>query len=270
MGMACVLAASFVAGPAAADTMAGFTAMGSIYYTHTSVTGGTDSNLAGGGVSIGMPVDEISGLNWQLDGNYNHIWGSCTGGCSAELWNLGFSPFWAGQSGRAGINVNYETQTHLGHLTNGGLFTEWYFGKLTAAAKGGWLSTGGSAVGGHGNYVGGAVTFYALPNLSITGAADWNDLVTGHGCSTCGRTDLHNWYLSAIVEFLVSEQFPISIYGGYSYGHHTDSFFHDSSNTHTFLIGAHYYLGRGMPLIDQHRNGNLFPWLRGSSFFGPL
>lgn len=275
MGTACVLAASFVAGPAAADTLAGFTTMATVNYTHTSVTSNSsvpDSNQAGIGGAIGMPIDEVSGLNWQLDGNYNHIWGSCGdgGSCSAELWNLGFSPFWAGQSGRLGINANYATETHLGHLTNAGLFTEWYFGPLTVAAKGGWLSSGGAAVGGHGNYFGGAVTFYALPNLSITGAADWNDLVTGRGCSTCGRTDLHNWYLSAIVEFLISEAWPISIYGGFTYGHHTDSLFDDHFNTSTFLVGVHYYLGRGMPLIDQHRNGNLVPWLRGASPNGPL
>jgi len=285
MGTACVLAAAFVAGPAAADTLAGFTAMVNADYTHTSVTSSSsqpDLNTAGLGGAIAMPVDEISGLNWQLDGQYNHAWvggsGSSSSG-SAEFWDLGFSPFWAGQSGRVGLNVNYMTQTHFGHLTNGGLFTEWYFGNITAGFKGGWLSSGGTPTGGHGNYAGGAVTFYALPNLSVTGSADWYDLVSGHGCgSACGRTDTNNWDISALVEFLVSERFPLSIYGGFTYGTHHDTFFdtflhafvQEKFNTSTFLVGFHYYLGGGMPLIDLNRNGNLRPWLRGSGWEGPL
>ena len=276
MGTAGVLAAALVAGPAAANTLAGFTTMVGASYTHTSVTGNgsiPDSNEAALGGSIAMPIEEVTGINWQLDAQYAHHWGDCGdgGSCSAEIWNFGFSPFWAGESGRIGFNVNYLTATHFGHLTSGGGFAEWYFGPVTAHVKGGWISSGGTPIGGHGNYLGGAVTGYALPNLSITGAFNWGDLVTGQSCSVCGRSDINERLWSAIVEFLVSERIPISIWGSFTYGQHSVPSsvvgINDKFNSTTWMVGVRYYVGQAT-LIEQHRNGNLFGWLRGAASVG--
>ena len=303
MGTACFLATALVAGPAAANSLTGFTAMLDTHYTHSTYSSFDPVPTAGPfnetweqgdawnswsfGGSIAMPVADVPGINWQVDAQYAHRWGSdahlCNDidGCSAiaqsaEAWDFGFSPFWAGEQGRVGINLNYNTTTHWGHLTNGGVFGEWYFGPITAAAKAGWLSAGGTPTGGHGNYYGGAVTFYALPNLSITGSVTWSDLVTGStlvsvsnpGCfaSVCGRRDWNQLTYGAVVEFLVSEALPFSVYGGISYTQYTRTenavIPGDDFTSLNWLVGLRFYPGSGQ-LINKHRDGNLFSWLRG-------
>jgi hypothetical protein len=293
MGTACILASALGAGPAAAASLMGFTAMVDTHFGRTTFSdSGSDSNDQNAwslGGSIAMPIDELAGINWQIDAQYTHGWNGTDntfdtdGNClvcdarSAETWDFGFSPFWAGENGRFGINVNYSTETHWGHLTNGGAFGEWYFGNITAHLKGGWLSSGGTPFGGHGNYYGGAITGYVLPNLAITGSVTWSDLVTGAtlestpfpSCSaqTCGRRDWNQLNYGAQVEFLVSESLPISVYGGFNYTQFTISEgiptgTADDFNAYTWMIGVRFYPGSGA-LINKHRDGNLFGWLRG-------
>jgi len=289
MGTACVVAAAFAAGPAAANSLAGFTSMVDTHYTHTTFSSDISGNWNGWslGGAIAMPVEDIAGINWQLDGEYTHGWngkdntfdsdGNCIvcNASSSETWNFGFSPFWAGAQGRVGINLNYLTTTHLGHVTNGGVFGEWYFGNITAFAKAGWLSSGGTPIGGHGNYYGGGVTGYIMPNLSLTGMVNWSDLVTGASlnfdcfASNCGRRDFNQLSYAAVIEFLVSERIPISIYGGFEYTQYTVTenakFSGADFNASTFIVGVRFYPGAGA-LINKHRDGNLAGWLRGADF----
>jgi hypothetical protein len=279
--------ATLAAGPAAAQIM-GFAGFADVGYSNTSFGdsdsyGGDDSwNNIHVGAGIAFPVDEVPGIAWQLDGNYS----SQSGDDGSQIvWNLGGSMWWGGVESRFGININYETVTDYGSLTNGGVFGEWYLGNFTVAAKGGWLWGGGTPNGGRGNYLGGQVGGYFVPNFWLGGGVTWSDMVSGStlvggGYSappcygpTCGRRDLTETNFTIDGEFLVSDTFPISVYGGYTY---TDWKISenvsnpllasgDDFDTNTFFIGLRYYMGGMGSLANMHRNGNLRGWLRGAN-----
>lgn len=263
MGTACVLAAAaLTAGPAAADTLTGFAGVLNTNFTSTdSSISGTDtlkSWLLGG--SVAMPLSDLAGLNVQVDASYTHNWENHF---SEEDWHFGGSVFWANMDTRFGANIGYENDNSIGHLTNGGAFGEYYFGPLTAMLKGGWLDSGGTGFGGRGNYLGGAVEGYIMPDLSITGSVDWQDIVTGRGNPQFGRGDLRSTSFEAIVEFLFFEEAGVSGYVGYRY---TSDKLAPIADFHTnaWLVGIRWYVGGGGSLMDHQRNGNLNPWLPGA------
>lgn len=258
MGTACVFAtAALTAGPAAAAPLTDFAG------TLTSSFGMTDNSESSGdevkswllGGSFAAPLSDIAQLNVQADAAYVHNWAD---GFSREDWNFGGSAFWAGMDGRLGANFSYWNFNRFGHITNGGAFGEWYFGVLTMMAKGGWLSSGGSGIGGHGNYLGGAVEGYVMPDLGITGGVEWMDLVTGQGCQICGRGDVRATIWTVAAEFLFDEGLGLAGFASYSY--HDNKFFNFESNDNAWRVGLRWYTGGGA-LIDRHRNGTLNPWL---------
>jgi hypothetical protein len=282
LGTSCVLAAALAAGPAAADQLAGFNGFADGTYTHTTYNrcGGCDDWNAGTfGVGMALPLADLPNLNWQLDGSYSHQWtgsGEVVGDCaedscfstghSQEVWNFGFSPFWAGPMSRFGLNLNYETTTHFGHITNGGGFMEWYINDvITVAAKGGYLSSGGAEFGGHGHYLAGSATFYGTPDLAISGGIDWQDIVTGFGCAfgaPCIRGDVGVTAFGIDAEFMPFDDIGASIFAGFTYREYygTDNDF----NSSTFDVGLRYYTGVAAgSLQNRHRNGNLRGFLRG-------
>jgi hypothetical protein len=284
LGTVSVLA-TLAAGPAAADTLMGFAGTADAAYANTSFGGDSgysndNMNSFGLGAAIAFPIDEIPNLNWQLDASY---FSSSADQSSSITWNLGGSLFLAYPGSRSGININYQTLTDYGSATNGGVFTEWYFGNITAAAKGGWLWGGGTPAAGRGNYLGADVGGYFMPNLSIDAAVSWADLVTsatqGWYCygPTCGRRDLTHTDFGIEAEFLVSETFPVSVFGGYQYSEvkisenvANPNLVADSYNTNTFFIGLRYYMGGAGTLIEHHRNGNLRSFLRGANGLVPF
>jgi len=284
LGTVSVLA-TLAAGPAAADQLDGFAGFADLQYSNTSwddsYSSDDSSNNFTAGLGIAFPVDEVDALAWQLDGNYSSQSGD---GSSRIVWNLGGSFFLSYPGSRTGININYETMTDFGSLTNGGLFTEWYFGNITAAAKGGWLWGGGTPSGGRGNYLGGNVAGYIMPNFALEGSITWSDLISGstgvgggYGgpCfgPTCGRRDFTETNFTISGEFLVSQTFPVSVFGGYTYtdwkvsenSNNPNLVSGDDFNTNTFFIGVRYYMGGMGTLIENHRNGNVRPWLRGAN-----
>jgi len=306
LGTVSVLA-TLAASPAAADQLAGFAGFADLMYSHQSLDldddffGNLDTDGWNGvtvGAGIAFPVAEIPNLAWQLDGNYSSQSGDetiCTdpfdidtcysGGGSRIVWNLGGSFFLAFTQSRWGININYETVTDFGAMTNGGIFVEWYLANFTIAGKGGWLWGNGTPNGGRGNYLGAQAGGYFVPNLWIGGSVAWSDLITGSTqvgggiiippCfgPTCGRRDATETNYTLDAEFLVSESFPLSIFGGYTF---TDLKLSENvsnpplasgadSNANTFFIGVRYYLGGMGSLMDMHRNGNLRGWLRGAN-----
>jgi hypothetical protein len=306
LGTVSVLA-TLAAGPAAADQLMGFAGFVDATYSHSTVDndsdffGNTDTNGWNNitvGAGIAFPVDEIDALAWQLDGNYSSQSGDNATVCydpgdldtcfdasqSRIVWNFGGSLFLSFPGSRTGININYNTTTDFGSLTNGGLFTEWYFGNFTVAAKGGWLWGGGTPNGGRGNYLGANVAGYFVPNLYLGGSVTWADLISGstgvgggYGgpCfgPTCGRRDFTATNFTLDAEFLVSQTLPISIFGGYTFTDYKVSENVSNPNlidgndfsANTFFIGVRYYMGGMGSLIDMHRNGNLRPWLRGAN-----
>jgi hypothetical protein len=265
VGTACVLAAAaLTAGPAAAGTLTDFAGvLGTSYISSSNSMSGSQTlkswPIAG---SAAMPLSTIDGLNAQLDASYTHNWASGNGThYSREDWNFGGSAFWAGMDSRIGLNADYSNYNRIGHLTNGGAFGEYYFGAITAMGKGGWLSGGGSQFGGHGNYLGGAVEGYVIPDLGITGAVEWADVVMGRGCQTCGRGDRRSTAFQFLVEYLFVEELGIAGYAGYTYQSDKFGAANDTHNN-VWRVGVRWYLGGGS-LIDHQRNGNLNPWLPG-------
>jgi hypothetical protein len=263
LGTASVLAmAALLASPAAAGPLTDFAGTLQTEYSNFNADNtGQDSNnwLLGG--SAAAPLSDIANLNIQGDVSYNHSWESHF---SQETWNFGGSAFWAGMDGRIGLNVNYLTATHSGHITTGGVLGEWYFGNITAMAKGGWVNGGGTATGGNGNYAGGAVEFYVMPDLGITGGVEWSQVIEGSAQQLAGRTGLNNTVWEITAEWLVAEEYGVSVYGGYA--HDNVKFKSLLSNLRVddedniFRIGLRWYLGGGS-LVDHHRNGTLNPWL---------
>lgn len=299
--------ATLAASPAAAQ-VTGFAGFVDLSYAHSSQDndndffGNTDTigrNAFTVGAGIAFPVDEIGGLAWQLDGNYSSQTGddvtlcldpsdldTCfESGSSRIVWNFGGSFFLAYAGSRTGININYETMTDFGSVTNGGLFTEWYLGNFTVAAKGGWLWSGGTPSGGRGNYLGANVAGYFGPNFAVGGSVTWADLISGSTFQgggiipptcfgpTCGRRDFTETNFTIDAEFLVSATFPLSVFGGYTFtdfkqGENISNPFlvnEMDSNSNTVFIGVRYYMGGMGSLMELHRTGNLRPWLRGAN-----
>jgi hypothetical protein len=265
MGAACVLAvAAFAAGPAAASTLTDFSGVVNTEFNSAKAgfSGGDSSEptvkswLLGG--SAAGPLSTLPNLNFQVDASYATSWANHF---SAIRWDFGGSLFWANDDGRFGANFNYVTVTREGgHTTNGGVFGEWYFGELTGMAKGGWLSTGGTESGGRGNYFGAAIEGYIMPDLGITGSADWTDVITGAGCQVCGRGDVRATLWGITAEYLFSEDYGLSGYAGYTYS--TDRAFQEDFHENVWRIGLRWYTGGGSLQMHQ-RNGNLNPWLPG-------
>ena len=260
LGTASVLGMALMAVPAAAATLTGFSGVVTTSYGQNDqedVDGTLKNWLLGG--SVAGPLSDLPNLNFQFDASYTHNWEE---DFSAEVWNLGGSAFWANNDGRIGINVNYLTQTHFGHDTNYGAFGEWYFGNITGMAKAGWVSSGGAANGGRGNYLGAALSGYFFPDLALTGGVEWAQKISGFGCQVCGRQGTNATALEIAAEFLFSEDYGVSGFASYA---HTNLSFGDNSDDlsdNAFRVGLRWYTGGG-DLMARHRNGNLNPWLPG-------
>ena len=225
---------------------------------------------------MALPLADLENLNWEAGASYGHNWtedythaNGRSYSDSAEDWNFDFDVFWAGPQSRFGFNGHYDTITHLGHISNGGAFAEYYFNdSLTLAAKGGYQWAGGQPISGHGAYLGIAPTLYAMPNLALTAGFDWQDDVTGGPCQVglqvnrfC-RGDIGGTSFFVNGEFLLNEDIPVAAWAGYT---HTDNkFLHEHSNTNTFMVGLRWYFTGGGTLEDHHRNGALHWYLPGT------
>jgi hypothetical protein len=272
LGTACVFATALAAGPAAADQLQGFQGFASAAFGHSGFSdcGGCDDLNSGTfGVGMALPLADLPNLNWQIDGSYSHQWKHGPS-FSQQVWDFGFSPFWAGPQSRFGLDLAYETVTHFGHRTNGGAFMEWYWGDaFTISAKGGYLSNGGDANGGHGHYLAGALTFYGTPDLAISGTVDWQDQVSGFGCvfgPPCTRGDISEVSFGIDAEFLPLEDLGLAVFGGVLFSNTSQPNFLPGGDftATTFNIGLRYYTGVAAgSLENRHRNGQLHDFLRG-------
>jgi hypothetical protein len=294
MGTACVAAAALAAGPAAADTLTGFSGYAKAEYRHQTfndnpLSSSVDSNSkAGFGIGGALPVTGIPNLNVQVDASYATSWTndyahrspnyctppassgpscSSTFSDSAAIWNFGITPFLAYAGSRWGMNLNYETVTGKGHLTNGGGFMEWYMSEtMTVAAKAGYLHSGGTKQGGHGHYLAAQGTFYTMPNVALSVSADWRQLLTGgamaQGTIACPRNcmlGMNGVFYSVEGEWLVNEEYGVSLTGSYTYA--ADEVFKQETNSSIFRFAVKYYTGSGS-LLEHHRNGTLREFLR--------
>jgi hypothetical protein len=275
LGTACVFAAALAAGPAAADTLAGFNGFADTQYAHnsfTSCSGCAARNEASLGLGMALPLADLPNLNWQMDAKYQHDWWTHNSqNHSQEVWDFGLSPFWAGPESRFGLNLAYETITHFGHETNGGAFMEWYLSDvITLAAKAGYISDGGTPTGGTGEYIGGQALFYAMPDLAVSGHISYQGgttssrqfsgavCVAGLSCPSQGK---HNTSFGIHGEYLPDEDVGLALNAGFTYIEFGGiQNFKDTR----FDFGLKYYTGvAGGSLENRHRNGSLRDWLRG-------
>jgi hypothetical protein len=264
MGTGCALAmAALAAGPAAADTLTGLNLAAQAGFQSDDNSAASDtvkSGIVGG--SIAGPITEVSNLNFEADASYSTSWADHY---SAIDWVFSGSVFWANMDGRIGVNLNYETLTGAGHVTSGGLFGEWYFGSITAMGKAGFSNSGGNSPitnGGTGNYMGAAVVGYLTPDLAITGAVDWQDLViTGNPYQVVGRYDngLTAWQINA--EYLFDEDYGFTGYAGFV--HNTFRLGGVSTDDNVWQIGLRWYTGAPESLMTSARTGTLHWWLTG-------
>jgi len=242
------------------------------------------------GIGGAIPVKDVDNLNVQVEGSYSHGWSNdynhfspnlcsppkTTGtpcaasyGDSREVWNFGFSPFLAYAGSRWGLNLNYETITHFGHITNGGAFMEWYLSdQITVSAKGGYLHTGGTPFGGHGHYLAAAGTYYFMPDLAVTASIDWQDVTTGGALANsanpafCRRScmlDIGSVFFGLEGEWLASPDLGLSVFGSFTYS--SDTVFKQDDNSTIWRVGLKYYTGQGS-LVERQRNGTVRDWLR--------
>jgi hypothetical protein len=216
----------------AVTTMAWANTNGTLDVSYANIT-----NSGGGDIwGVGGSVEGMFGSNWggQLDGGYHNV--SNGGG---DIWNVGGSLFWATTSARIAATVNYHDLGGGVDFTNYGAGAEFYAGTdFTFAAHGGGVSGSGTS----GGYVGGMAEWYATPNLALSGAVDYLDI----GGSITTETVQGEW--------LISNNTPLSIFGGYQ---HAD--LGGSVDADIVFVGLKLYLnGNGaMSLTERQRQGSL-------------
>ena len=250
LASACVLA---LAAPASAQ----ISALLGTSYSHISADSLSINswNINGQG-AFALPD---TGFNFQGQAGYSNISGE---GANANDWNVGGTAFWAQDMFRLGATLNYDSISVGGvggnaHTTSYGGFAEWFPGILTLGVKGGGVSGSLSGFGsGSGSYVGGEAIVYPLPNLAVSGDIDYA------GASGANETDL-----TAQAEWLVSDEVPVSLYGGYTHASIALSGLPSNGGDMVFG-GLRFYLnGTGSTtLMDRQRTGTA-NW---ASSFGPL
>ncbi|HUB85069.1 MAG TPA: hypothetical protein VL971_05205 [Rhizomicrobium sp.] len=251
IGSASALAlAACIASPASA--MPGFNGLLGVDYSHLTVNhGGGDGNDYGGAATGMFNLGAQFAL--QLNGGYHHIDVSHGGGSSND-WDAGGTALWTGGMGRIGANVGYNSASASGtevHATNYGAFGEWYaMGALTVGVKGGAFNATGSTKG---DYFGGALTGYVVPDFSLRAGYDYTHL-QGAG----NESDL-----SVKAEYLLSERTPFSVYLGY-----TNSKIGSGGPTvGIFSVGLTFYCDPvGPESLEAHQRRGAEQW--GNSF-GP-
>lgn len=245
---------------AAVSTQASAAVSGDIGGSYANVTnsGGADIWNIQGGLS-GM----FSG-NWgaEAHGGYHNI--SDAGG-NLDIWNVGGSLFWQHMSGRLAAQVNYDSLSFSGidvNITSYGVSGEWYAGpNFTVAVKGGGdtgeISGFGSSVSDNGGYAGGNLTWYAMPNLALSGNVDY-----------IGIDGSHQTTEEVKAEWMFSNTMPVSIYGGYQHLDCGSGFVICGGNSDVLFVGAKFYFGQGGSgtLVDRQREEGL-SWTRSSPVF---
>ena len=253
LGTACALAlGSLAAGPAMAD-VSNFSAAAGVGYEHASVSGfhANDWTFMG---TAAVDTDWLHNMSVQGDINYqsvaDHYDGD--GGVHVSDLSLSISPFWRMPWGRIGAVVGLNDYDYYGALNerfvNFGGYAEWYVcPNVTLAVKGGgWTAEYYSSNQGSG-YVGGQATWYAMPDLAITGTVDYTGYPHNYGSS-------NETNYGVMAEWLVSESTPISVYAGWN----GTSVSHSSDTVSTWMVGLKVYTDQNgaSTLVDRQRSGS--------------
>lgn len=245
-----VCAAAFllaVAGPVRADATTGWSSIvdGNYAKPNGHFVGGSIFGIGG---ALTTPT-EYFGANFEAEVGYHDIE---VGGASHSNWDIGATAFWPMSWGRVGGTVAYHSVDAGGGTTdtvwNYQAASEWFAGnEFTVGAKVGGGS-GGRGLGGW--YVGGEAIFYPCPDVALSSTIDY------------ARDD--NWTffsretdVTASVEWLVSQDTPISIYGGYTWTEAHVGFPFGTPHADILFAGVRYYTnGSGAKsLLDRQRTG---------------
>lgn len=208
-------------------------------YASETDTGGADL------WNINGSLTDTFGSNWggELTGGYHNI--DAGGGSSLDIWNVGGSVFWASMQGRLAATVNYYSTSDFGfdvNVTNYGVGGEWYAGpNFTVAVKGGGSTVSAGGGNDSGGYAGGMLQWYVMPNLALSGSVDYSEFAGSNSTSETAK-----------VEWMFSNNMPVSIYGGYSH-------LNESGGGNLVFVGLKVYMNgaNGGALVDRQRNGSL-------------
>jgi hypothetical protein len=174
-------------------------------YAHISADGFTVNGWNANGAFAVSSSDDA--FNFQGDAGYANI---SVDSVSQNDLNGGLAAFWRNDKFRAGASGAYSAfnvgNTETKHLINYGGFGEWFPGIFTLGAKVGGF-TGSDGAGGL--YLGGETAAYPLPNLALSATVDYADFNASGG--------FHDVDVSPQVEWLFSEEIPVSVYAGYTY-----------------------------------------------------
>ena len=209
-----------------------------------------DSWGINGSGAFGFGTNDLAG---EIDAGYHRLSAS---GVDADLWGVGGSAFWAPGMGRFGATITYNSINFSGalsgldgHITTYGVFGEFFASEfITLGLKGGGLDgtvslSGLGSASDTGSYVGGGVTGYIIPNLSLSGTVDYLDISGGH---------ITSYGVGA--EYLVSDSLPVSVFGGYARTNLSGG----GGDADTWFIGLRFYTGaQGTTLVQHHRTGTL-------------
>jgi len=247
----CVLALGTAGTPAMAAAPAGFagTLSGGYSYAAADCSGCGHSDNWGfsGQGTFGFGANDLAG---EINGGYTNTSFSGGGG-SLDTWGVGGALFWSPDMGRLGISGGWSRASISGFHAD--VYTYGGFGEYFASDQftlGGGLGGANVDFGGGGGSVSafilhGGVTGYVIPDFAITGTVSYADFNQGIG----GVTGL-----SIGAEWLISEDVPISIGGGYT-RLMMPSGVPDSNG---FSVVLKFYVGGPpMTLVGHHRTGSL-------------
>lgn len=207
------------------------------------------SNGGGDAYSIDGAVEMPFGGNWgaELTGGYHHL----TIGGGVDLGNIGGSLYWRSGDFRIAGTVNYMDLSVL-HVTSYGVGGEWFASdNFTAALRGGGAS---GQFGVDGGYFGGDLKYYFTPDIALNAGVDYINLA---GFTHVTTEDVRG-------EWLISQEVPVSLYGGYA---HAES--PTAGSQDAFFMGVKLYMhGDGATsLVARQRSGNL-GYIGGIPYFG--
>ena len=220
-------------------------------YANSSYSGGgghADTWGINGAGAFGLGMNDLAA---QINGGYHRL---SVSSVDADIWDVGGSAYWAPGFGRGGASVAYTTvdfgsSTGIdAHATTYGVFGEYFLNDaFTIGAKGGGADgkvnlSGFGSGSGNGGYLGAELTGYAMPDLAIKGTVDYVDLSGGH---------LTSYGVNA--EYLISEETPISLFGGYQ----RSELSNDAGHVDTWMVGVKFYTGGPASLVTHHRTETL-------------
>jgi hypothetical protein len=235
-----------VATPVLAAAPIGVAGAFSGQYANTSGPGvHTNAWGLGGQLAFGLAPE----FGAQIDAGYTNV-NLGSGFSNSSLWNIGGHAFFAPAMGRLGGTLNYQSFSGGGaasfNIKHYGAFGEYYATDIvTIGGNAGGTSVGNCGGCSDGGYVSGGATFYAMPNLGLTGTIGYMNI-----------GGIKNTTFGVSGEWLFSEEVPISGFIGYNNIDPSSG----GGNYDQFLTGIKFYMtGNGFTLVEKHRNGALSP-----------